>query len=299
MSNVVKRGSDNIQLVRQIQQFLHIAVDGNFGPKTERFVVAWQSENGLVADGIVGRKTLESMGILDTDYRAKTSITKTGLRILPYHLDKNQYITQELPILNDYVMIHHTAGHANPYNQIVGWNNDNLGRIATEFIIGGPDAKTGIDTYDGAVLQAFPEGSQAWHIGKVGSSHMVRHTVGIELCNFGYLDDNFETYVGTQVKPNQLVTLKEEFRGFKHWHKYSDEQLKSLKKLLLHIGERDNIELRVGLIDWVRQEGAKGFEFKHEAYQGKVKGLLTHTNVRKDKYDCSPQPELLDMLLSI
>jgi hypothetical protein len=105
--------------------------------------------------------------------------------------------------------------------------------------------------------------------------------------------------VGTQVKPNQLVTLKEEFRGFKHWHKYSDEQLKSLKKLLLHIGERDNIELRVGLIDWVRQEGAKGFEFKHEAYQGKVKGLLTHTNVRKDKYDCSPQPELLDMLLSI
>ena len=32
--------------------------DGIFGPGTERIVKHWQSSNGLVADGIVGPKTL-------------------------------------------------------------------------------------------------------------------------------------------------------------------------------------------------------------------------------------------------
>ena len=75
--------------------------------------------------------------------------------------------------------------------------------------------------------------------------------------------------------------------------------LKALKKLLLFISTRDDIDLSVGLIDWVKKEGAKGFEFKQDAFEGKVKGLLTHTNVRKDKFDCFPQAELIDMLLSI
>jgi hypothetical protein len=33
--------------------------------------------------------------------------------------------------------------------------------------------------------------------------------------------------------------------------------------------------------------------------EGKVKGLWTHTNTRKDKVDMFPQQELIDMLLSI
>ena len=128
---------------------------------------------------------------------------------------------------------------------------------------------------------------------------MNKHTVGIELCNFGYLDSDFCTYVGTEAHKSQVVSLADKFRGFNLWHKYSDLQLKNLKKLLLYISSRDSIDLSIGLIQWVKQDGAKGFEFKQSAYEGKVKGLLTHTNVRKDKFDCSPQPELIDMLLSI
>ena len=50
---------------------------------------------------------------------------------------------------------------------------------------------------------------------------------------------------------------------------------------------------------WIKERGADAFEFNEDAYYGRVKGLLTHTNTRKDKVDMFPQPELMDMLLSL
>lgn len=44
-------------LVRQIQAKVGVAVDGNFGAKTEAAVRAFQQAHGLVPDGIVGPKT--------------------------------------------------------------------------------------------------------------------------------------------------------------------------------------------------------------------------------------------------
>ncbi len=41
--------------------------------------------------------------------------------------------------------------------------------------------------------------------------------------------------------------------------------------------------------------GAWAFEYNEDARAGKP-GVWTHTSVRKDKFDCSPQPELLAML---
>lgn len=52
----LRRGETG-ELVRQVQTRVGIAVDGNFGPKTEAAVRAFQSAHGLVPDGIVGPKT--------------------------------------------------------------------------------------------------------------------------------------------------------------------------------------------------------------------------------------------------
>jgi hypothetical protein len=41
---------------------------------------------------------------------------------------------------------------------------------------------------------------------------------------------------------------------------------------------------------------AEAFEFNSDAYYAKQYGLWSHTNVRKDKFDCFPQPELVEML---
>ena len=128
---------------------------------------------------------------------------------------------------------------------------------------------------------------------------MNTHSVGIELCNMGWVK-NGKTYTGSIVRPDQIVSLKEPFREYINWHKYSDKQIQSLRELLLYIAERDNIDLHKGIYQWIKQEGAaKAFDFHQDAYNGKVKSLLCHSNIRKDKFDMSPQSELIDMILTL
>jgi len=60
---LLKRGDNNEQ-VKQLQVKLGLDPIGNFGPKTEEAVKAFQAANGLVADGMVGEGTWNKiMGI--------------------------------------------------------------------------------------------------------------------------------------------------------------------------------------------------------------------------------------------
>ena len=43
----------------------------------------------------------------------------------------------------------------------------------------------------------------------------------------------------------------------------------------------------------------KAFGFSDAACSGKIQGLLTHGQVRTDKDDVQPQPELIKMLLTL
>ncbi len=57
-NQTIRKGSRG-PLVAEVQEKLDISpADGIFGPGTEKIVKHWQSSNGLVADGIVGPKTL-------------------------------------------------------------------------------------------------------------------------------------------------------------------------------------------------------------------------------------------------
>ena len=170
--------------------------------------------------------------------------------------------------------------------------------MATEFVLGGPSIKGNDNTHDGRLLQCIPEGGYGWHLGKNGSQYMHTHSVGIEVNNFGWIKDG-KTYAGTVADESQIVTLPEAFRGHKTWHRYSDNQIEVLRKWILYIAERDSIDVRAGLVEEIKKNGAKGFEFNENAYNGVIKGMWTHTNTRKDKVDMFPQPELIDMLLSL
>ena len=292
---LLKLGSQGKE-VKELQEFLEIYADGDFGPKTEIAVKKWQSENGLVADGIVGPKTWNEMGLATTDASEKIYTTDNGLVINRHFLPVNEY--KQGPIKAEWVFLHHTAGWHNPYQTIDNWGKDDRGAVATEFVLGGPSIKGNDDKYDGEMVQAFPEGNYGWHLGKNGSPTMHKNSVAIEVCNFGYVV-NGKAYQGTPVVESQIVELAKPFRGHKLWHRYSDAQIESLHKWILWIAERDNIDVRAGLPALIKEKGAEAFEWNADAYYGKVKGLWTHTNTRKDKVDMFPQQELMDMLVSL
>jgi len=306
---VLKKGSKGPE-VKELQKFLGVTADGIFGAHTEALVMAYQEKEGLMPDGIVGPNTWGKMGLATTDlsesskteptsqmpYKKKLIELASGLSYEEFFMPVDEY--KKGPIKAEWIFLHHTAGWHNPYNTITAWDADTRGAIATEWVLGGPSSKDGSKEHDGKLLQAFPKGNWGYHLGKNGSEHMHKNSVGIEVCNFGYVVDG-KTYAGTKVDESQIVKLAQPFRGHSYWHRYSDKQIEVLKLWLQYIGERDGIDITKGLPALVKQKGAAAFEFNDDAYYGRVKGVWTHTNTRKDKVDMFPQQELMDMLVSL
>ncbi len=275
--------------VKKLQEFLGITADGIFGKGTLGALKNWQEQHGLTPDGIAGPKTLSAMGLLDTDQEEST------LYFEKRYMDRDEYLAG--PTQKQWVFLHHTAGWHNPVNVVSSWNNDTRGKIATEFVIGGQSVTGNDNSYDGMLVQAFPAGAYAWHLG-IGNNNMHRNSVGIELCNFSWVK-NGKTYVNTPVAASQIVELDKPFRGFSCWHRYSDKQLETLKKLLLFVAKRDSIDITKGLPELIKQKGAEAFDICDIAMCRNKPGLWSHSNVDRGKFDVFPQPELIDMLLSL
>jgi len=294
---LLKKGSSGREVV-ELQQALDIADDGVFGAGTERAVKAYQKEHGLMVDGIVGSQTLATIreNHVTTDNSERIYAPREDLMVNKYFLPKGEYKSGPTP--KEYLFLHHTAGWHNPYRTVDGWAKDDRGKIATEFVLGGSSVKGDDDRYDGELVQCVPEGGYGWHLGANGSPRMHSHSVAIEVCNFSYAKDG-KTYVGTPIVADQIVSLAKPFRGHSHWHAYSDKQIATLKAFILWIAERDSIDVRAGLVAEIKQKGAQAFEYNAQAYNGKIKGMWTHGNIRKDKFDLFPQPNLIDMLLSL
>jgi peptidoglycan hydrolase-like protein with peptidoglycan-binding domain len=315
---LLKNGSKGKE-VKQLQEALNIGADGIFGSGTEKAVIQFQKDNGLVADGIVGSKTWEAIGI-DTDQSSSTSAedtaydkdnklakhgtytTQDGLVIDKVYLDSDEYVRDYGKIEPLGFFIHHTAGWDNPYNTVSNWNRDKRGRVATQYVIGGSNVKGKESKYDGTVVECFPNNYLGWHLGKVGKFAISKMSGAVELNNFGYLKkkgDKYYTYVNTEVKPEFVCDLGYKFRGHQYWHAYTDKQIESLRLLILHL--RD-IYPKMDLVNGIPKLLKEGvhpkdaFEFNEDAYYARQFGLWTHTNVRKDKFDCFPQPELVEML---
>jgi len=275
--------------VKKLQEFLGITADGIFGNGTLQAVKNWQAQHGLTSDGIAGPKTLSAMGLLDTNQ------IDSPLYFEKRYMDKDEYYAG--PTQKQWVFLHHTAGWHNPLNVVSSWNNDTRGLIATEFVLGGQSITNNDNSYDGMAVQAFPEGGYAWHLG-IGNNAMHRNSVGIELCNFSWVK-NGKTYVNSPVAASQIVNLSKPFRGFSSYHRYSDKQLETLKKLLLFIADRDSIDITKGLPERIKQIGADAFDECNIEMCCKKPGLWSHSNVDRGKFDVFPQPELIDMLLSM
>jgi hypothetical protein len=310
---------DRGPLVEFLQQYLKIKVDGDFGPNTKHSVVLFQRKNELIPDGIVGPITWNCLGASPEEFYADTDITTSASWIISYLLPEGEFV--EKATSKKYIFVHHTAGRENPYKCIDQWAKDQRGRIGTHYVIGGVKSKQDLNNvnkenspHDGVILQAIDDNFYGFHLGPTKSSFMHSHSLSIELCSAGYLKkkrDKFYTWFNEEVHPSQVVELEHEFKGYKYYQKYSDKQVRSLKALLMLLAEKHNIDLQTGLIKWLKPTfdikdlttRAKtqyfAFDYNENACQGKITGLLSHGNVRKDKSDLFPQPEVINMLKSL
>jgi hypothetical protein len=219
-------------------------------------------------------------------------------------LQKGEYY-QEV-FTKDVIYLHHTAGGHRPDWTISGWDTDDdeatkkARVVGTAFVVGGKSTvDLGDDLWDGNIFRAFDEKLWAHHLGTklVNNGDLNRHSIGIEICNYGPIklgsDGKFYNYVNKQVPANQVIKLDKSFRGYTYYHAYTDKQIASVKELILYLKSKfSTIPLKSPLVD------VNGYELYELAKKG-YPGIYSHSNVRSDKFDLSPQPNMIEMLKSI
>jgi N-acetyl-anhydromuramyl-L-alanine amidase AmpD len=298
-----------------IQRILKLPVTGVLDEFTEAALRNYQIKNGLPVTGLLDNTTKSKLNLSedalmhDTDQFSADGIKK-------YFLPPGQFFAEKTPKWS--IFLHHTAGWNNPFRVVDYWANDPAGKIGTHFVIGGPHPTQGESEYDGQIVQCMDLDYYAWHL-TIGNTDVHRNSIGIELCNFGWLTkggytdlktkkwvagkpDLFYSYTGLVIPANQVIDLEFKFRDYRYYHTYSMRQLESLRHLLEYLSNRFSIDIYSGMISRLknREHPGKVFEYWDDARIGKVRGLFCHSNVVKSgKWDLSPQPNLIDMLLTL
>lgn len=297
-----------IDEIKELQQTLNISVTGEYDPFTEAAVRNYQLKNGIPASGVVDNATKEKLipttnsGLTSTDLSENRTIKRLMLK-------SDEYFKGPTPKRS--VFLHFTAGWDNPYRVVQDWENDARDKIATQFVIGGQHGQTLADQYDGEIVQCLPDyGCYGWHLG-IGNTELHRTSIGIEICSLGPLKSSQGDYLmwaGKKVRPEVVVDLKRDFRGYRYFQKITDEQLKSTKFLLEKIAKETGIDIRKGLQQYIKTEKDvfKAFDYREAVKTKNMGGLFCHTHVSPpnrwnnfEKFDIQPQQEVIDMILSL
>jgi N-acetyl-anhydromuramyl-L-alanine amidase AmpD len=180
------------------------------------------------------------------------------------------------------ICLHYTAG------QILGdlpTLTGDRGHVSTAYLIG----------RDGITYQLFDPKYWSYHLGPYcvgGNGRMSKRWIGIEISNYGWLSrrgDNLYTWAGSKycsIKDTEHYTQTPTFRGKQYWASLTDDQYFVLNKLLIHLSDKFNIPLRT--LRPERRLEYNPISTKDNRQLIFDKGVFTHANVRKDKWDIGP-----------
>lgn len=310
------------QQIKNIQEVLYCTQTGELDMLTQaainnwmlrnpesRSVTNWNSLYDMIVPLDLHNNNLNTTKdeFLDANLDADLNINHIMKDSINQHfLNPNCYVTNlgKMPEERKWLFLHHTAGWDNPFDTVNFWNNDSRGKIGTHFVIGGTNIRNNNSQFNGTIVQCIPYEYFAWHLG-IGNTQMHRESIGIELCNFGYLEHRnytFYTIYGHKVMDErQVIELDVPFRGQKYWHKYSEEQIESLYTLIKLCEAKFNLNIKEGLPSLLKTlEVNSAFEYSNSIRQGNNPGIYSHTNViQSGKWDVSPQPLLIEMLKSL
>lgn len=296
---VVKFGQTG-DLVAILQDALNLKKDGVFGHVTKQAVRMFQIQHKIKADSIVGHVTWLKLGINPLEIDADTDITSSATWIEQYRLPEGEYV-DEIDA-KQYIFISVNNGQHSPYEVIDRWASDQRGRVGAHYVIGGLAAHldanklSGSDrTYDGKVLQAIKDENRGFHLGRVKSHKLIKHSISIELCSSGYLEERegrYFTWYNQEVHPSQVVRLEKSYRGYRYFHKYSQNQLESLEALLKLLCEKHEIFHNSTDINKYKISNVDHFNENTKFNTS----ISSRDILRSDTISISPQEELLDLL---
>lgn len=202
-------------------------------------------------------------------------------------LSEDQYYKEEKK--KSIIVLHHTAGGPNPHNIIHGWQYTPE-RVGTSYIISG--RLDGTKSYkEGEIFQAFDDKYWAHHIGlkAANNTYLNQISIGIEIANWGQLllrDGKYWNYLNKEVPATQVIKLDTPFKTYQYYHKYSELQIESTRKLLIELCAKYNIP---------NHYNENMFDVNERALVG-GNGIYAHVSYRPDKFDISPQPLIMGML---
>jgi len=245
------------------------------------------------------------MSIFDKIYfwkKPKNNISVMWEDLKPINLEKiqvvnfpeNKYFEEEFT--KTQIILHHTISGEGVEGDIQTWEGEK-DKVAVAIII----------DRAGTPWQLFSSKYWAYHVG-CGNHDIDRHSIGVELDNWGWLvagDGTVKQFIG---KPVQTVMGKyyayygnpiavplqyyaNGFRGYNYYEKYSHSQLQTLGELILYWKVRYNIPLTYNEDIW---------DVSSRALAG-TPGIWSHVSYlpAPTKYDCHPQPELIDLLKTL
>ena len=293
MNQVIKLGFTG-ELVESLQEKFDLKITGLFDADLKKSILQFQKKHNLKQDGIVGYLTWKYLDLSPDELYADTDANTSATWITQYKLPSGEFVEEETH--KDYIILHANHGTLDPYKQIDLWANDQRGRVGSHYVIGGPNSEN-----DGLILQAIKDHNWGYHLGPVKNTKLQKNSISIELCSFGplkYKDDKYYNWFGLEVDKSQVESLELPFKGHRHFHKYSEAQIDSLKALLLLLRNRHDIDLKNGLLRKVKSNTKDIFNY-NKIFLNTKSGILTHGNLVESKLDLFPQPSLIKMLESL
>jgi hypothetical protein len=208
-------------------------------------------------------------------------------KVLKHPLNTNQFYLQAQQ--KQYIFLHHTAG--SDAQSAIEWWNSKPDHIATPYII----------DRDGSTYENFDPKFWSFALGVKGGTYIEKAAIHIEIVSQGLLTKRQSTGEflanGTVIKPEEVLSMDNIYRGSKYFHKYTDEQIASLQALLQYLIPKFNIPVDQ---DWDTFYQLQNFECAATSSYKKLKpGIWSHTSVRADKSDIFPQANLISMLKAI
>lgn len=198
-------------------------------------------------------------------------------------LDNQQYYSRMYT--KESIILHHTAG-TNAAGAIDWWNQT-PDHVGTAYVI----------DRDGTIFETFDPKAYGYHLGIRGDDNWIeKHSIGIEIVAAGQLYKEGEKYMFYPLFPNKAAGReipkedvwdmgKEGWRGFRYYHKYTDEQITSTlwlcNKLILDF--KIKVQDKVSLLH----------EYNDKIFKNHLKGIWGHSAVRRDKNDIVPFPSFM------